>query len=141
MRGHLDLRFLLVQFQFRHRSLLAARLPAIIAIALDQTIVGSSQRLDERATASLRQVMRVGGRPSIVSSLSILIGMGCLAQVPLPAFREMATVALASPISSATVCTLTLVPALLQISQRGAFWPGSPPGRKTGTTSERVSDK
>jgi preprotein translocase subunit SecF len=107
----------LVQFQFSIGLYSLLVFPLVIAIALDQTIV-FIQRLYERRYASLRQVMRVGGRPSIVSSLSILIGMGCLAQIPLPAFREMATVALIA-ISSATVCTLTLVPALLQISQEG----------------------
>ncbi|HNY28214.1 MAG TPA: MMPL family transporter [Candidatus Sumerlaeota bacterium] len=107
----------LVQFQFRISLYSLLVFPLIIAIALDQTII-FIQRLYERRYASLRQVMRVGGRPSIVSSLSILIGMGCLAQIPLPAYREMATVALIA-ISSATVCTLTLVPALLQISQEG----------------------
>jgi len=107
----------LVQFQFSIGLYSLLVFPLVIAIALDQTIV-FIQRLYERRYASLRQVMRVGGRPSIVSSLSILIGMGALAQIPLPAFREMATVALIA-ISSATVCTLTLVPALLQISQEG----------------------
>ncbi len=107
----------LVQFHFSISLYSLLVFPLVIAIALDQTIV-FIQRLYERRYASLRQVMRVGGRPSIVSSLSILIGMGCLAQIPLPAFREMATVALIA-ISSATVCTLTLVPALLQISQEG----------------------
>jgi hypothetical protein len=107
----------LVQFQFSISLYSLLVFPLVIAIALDQTIV-FIQRLYERRYASLRQVMRVGGRPSIVSSLAILIGLGCLAQIPLPAFQEMATVALIA-ITSATVCTLTLVPALLQISQEG----------------------
>jgi len=107
----------LVQIQFSISLYSLLVFPLVIAIALDQTII-FIQRLYERRYASLRQVMRVGGRPSIVSSLSLLVGMGCLAQIPLPAFREMATVALIA-ITSATVCTLTLVPALLQISQEG----------------------
>jgi hypothetical protein len=97
--------------------------PLVLAVAANQTIV-FSQRLRDRQHASLRQVVRVGGRPGIISMLMQAVGMACLVQLPLLALREMATVALIGVVFS-TISVLVFVPALVQVRQEGGIfsWP------------------
>ena len=100
--------------------------PLLTGIALDQS-VSLIQRLRERRYASLRQVLRLGGRPNIVAALALVIGVGCLGQVDFRPLQEMALVTVVAVVFS-TVTTLILVPALLQIRQEGglAAWGSDP---------------
>lgn len=97
--------------------------PLVLALAANQSIV-FIQRLHDRQYASLRQVVRAGGRPGVISMLMQALGMACLVQLPLLALREMATVALIGVVFS-TIGVLVFVPALVQVRQEGGIfsWP------------------
>jgi predicted RND superfamily exporter protein len=94
-------------------------LPVVIGIAVNQAVL-FIQRLHDRHYASLRQVMRSGGRPGLVSGLALGLAMGCLAQVRFQPLQEMAIVGLIAVLFS-TLSTLILVPAILQIRQEGGL--------------------
>jgi hypothetical protein len=97
--------------------------PLVLAVAANQSIV-FIQRLHDRQHASLRQVVRMGGRPGIISMLMQALGMACLVQLPLLALREMALVGLIGVVFS-TIGVLVIVPALVQVRQEGGIfsWP------------------
>ena len=93
--------------------------PLVIGIAMDQSVV-LIQRFHDRRYASLRQVLRWGGRPNVLTVMILVIGCGCLVQVRFQALQEMAAVALVA-VGVFTVATLGLVPAILQIRQEGGL--------------------
>jgi predicted RND superfamily exporter protein len=86
--------------------------PLVIGVAVDQSVL-LIQRIHERCYATLRQVVRSGGRPGVVSGLTLVLGLGCLAQTRLGSLQEMAGVALLA-IAFSTLAMVILVPAFLQ---------------------------
>jgi predicted exporter len=93
--------------------------PLVIALAVDQAVL-LIQRLGDRRYASLRQALRSGGRPNVVSGLALLLGLGCLGQINVPALQEMVLVS-AAAIACSTVSTVVLIPALLQVREEGGL--------------------
>ncbi|HUT24785.1 MAG TPA: MMPL family transporter [Sumerlaeia bacterium] len=93
--------------------------PLAIGVAVDQSIL-LIQRVHERCYATLRQVVRSGGRPGVVSGLALVLGLGCLAQTRLGSLQEMAGVALLA-IAFSTLAMVILLPAFLQVlEERGS---------------------
>ncbi len=99
-------------------------LPVVVGLSVSQSIL-FIQRLYDREYATLRQVVRTGGRPIIISCISLVLGLGCLLQVRFQPLREMASVLLIAVVSMA-VATLILLPAILQIRHSGGLsgWEG-----------------
>jgi predicted RND superfamily exporter protein len=99
-------------------------LPVVIGIAVNQAVI-FIQRLYDREYASLRQVMRAGGKPGVITGFVLVLGLGCLLQVRFQPLREMTSVLLIAAIFT-TVSTLILLPAILQIRESGGIsgWEG-----------------
>lgn len=94
-------------------------IPLIMGITVNQAIL-FTQRFHDRQYSSLLCTVQTGARSAVVSSLALVIGLSGLLQVRLPALQEMATIAVIAIIFS-TLCTLLLLPALLQIREEGGL--------------------
>lgn len=93
--------------------------PFLVGIGLNQSIF-LIQRLSERRYASPRQALRSGGRAGIISALTLIITLGCLAQTGYDPLQETALVSVAAIVFS-SIITLVFIPALLQIRQEGGL--------------------